>query len=55
MDKKTKNNLIALMEECHVNGEHGAAALYSWYVEERDLIMDTLESLDDDERGIIRV
>ena len=53
MDKTTENNLIALKEECLVNGNHGPASLYAWFVEERDLIMTTLEDIPEEDRGIM--
>lgn len=53
MDKKTESNLIALMEECVVNGDHGPAALWAWFIEERDLIMTTLEDIPEEDRGIM--
>ena len=53
MDKKTENNLIALMEECVVNGNDGQSSLYTWFIEERDLIMTTLEDIPEEDRGIM--
>ncbi len=54
MDKKTENNLIALMEECVVNGNHGKENLYSWFRAEYDLIMTTLEDIPEKDKGIIQ-
>ena len=53
MDKATENNLIALMEECVVNGNDGQSSLYTWFIEERDLIMTTLEDIPEGDRGIM--
>ena len=54
MDKKTENNLIALMEECVVNGDGGKESLYSWFRAEYDLIMTTLEDIPEEDRGIMK-
>ena len=53
MDKKTENNLIALMEECVVNGNHGKESLHTWFKAEYDLIMTTLEDIPEEGRGIM--
>jgi hypothetical protein len=51
MDKTTENNLIALMEECLVNGGHGKESLWAWFTEERYLIETTLDDIPDEDRG----
>jgi hypothetical protein len=42
MDELTKNNLIALLEECYLNGRCNAGALFAWfnsvYPEIRDVL-----------------
>lgn len=53
MDKKTESNLIALIEECVVNGNDGKESLYSWFKDEYDLIMTTLEDIPLEDRGIM--
>jgi len=42
MDNITENNLIALLEECFVNGNTGPIALWMWFLQERVLISQTL-------------
>ena len=38
MDDITKNNLIALLEECIHNGDEGPEQLWAWFMGERSLI-----------------
>jgi len=44
MDEITKNNVVALLEECYTNGEEGPGSLWMWFLHERPLIERTLES-----------
>lgn len=38
----TRNNLVALLEECLVNGDMGIDPLWAWFCAERGLIKDTV-------------
>lgn len=51
MDKKTENNLIGLMEECLVNGNHGKESLWTWFTGESYLIETTLKDIPEEDRG----
>ena len=42
MDSITENNLIGLLEECFANGEIGPVNLWTWFLQERALINQTL-------------
>lgn len=38
MDELTKNNVIALLEECVANGNLGPGSLWLWFLQERPSI-----------------
>jgi hypothetical protein len=42
MDAITINNLVALLEECMINGNLGSEQLYAWYLGEKELIKQTV-------------
>lgn len=43
MDNITENNMIALLEECMVNGDKSIWQLWAWFVSERGLIERTIK------------
>jgi hypothetical protein len=43
MDKITLNNMIALLDECLINGDNNPYSLVNWFVSERDFIERTLK------------
>lgn len=45
MDDITENNVVALLEECYTNGENGPGALWLWFLNERNLIEQTLQEV----------
>jgi hypothetical protein len=42
MDAITENNMVALLEECVMNGDLGIEQLYAWFQGERGQIMRTV-------------
>ena len=47
MNKAIVNDATALLEECLCNGDKGLMALYSWFMEERQLIENTVRGLNE--------
>lgn len=45
MDDITENNVVALLEKCYTNGENGPGSLWLWFLNERNLIEQTLQEV----------
>jgi len=46
IDEHERGNYLSLFDEIIINGDIGAAALYAWYLDNRDIIEQSVVELD---------
>jgi hypothetical protein len=46
VDEQERGNWLALFDEIVTNGDVGAAALYAWYLDSKDIIEQSIVELD---------
>jgi len=45
METLELNNALALLKECVINGKNGKDTLYAWFLEEQELIEESISEL----------